>query len=219
MHREKDQKEISVSHKAQKMKIEMEQRDATENNGKSSIGDLLRGYGSSSDDDDDDNESSDGKKEKEENILSEAKRALSSTDNEVPRDDHHQQTEDGKTNLKKRKRGPICRYFLMGKCKHDADSCKFVHCEEAKLEREHRREENNKKQKGGPPSKKQRKVPTTSTTLLKKLLNNEKRREQCLTLQCLKYFVDNDFFNDLRTTSSATSAPTTKISSISLPNK
>ena len=74
-----------------------------------------------------------------------------------------------------------CRFFLRGKC-NNGDKCSFLHDIDAQIA--------NKKKQKGKTSREQDK----GQSLLRKLLDSDVRRETSLTLQCLRYIQDCNFY-------------------------
>jgi len=96
-----------------------------------------------------------------------------------------------------------CRFFLKGKCKNGND-CKFSH---EVVEGAQQRKQQNPSQPSRAPSstggrnknnikKRKRGGHTSSDTLLRKLLQNDMERESTLSMQLLKFIVNNKFFLD-----------------------
>lgn len=118
---------------------------------------------------------------------------------------------EGGDNAKAPKR--LCTYYQRGKCRHGT-SCKFLHSESATAaakdpnQRHKQRELQSARDKArnqyerelqilglaSPSGNANGKNVTSNTSLLHKLLQRDKERERRLTLQLLRYIVDNECF-------------------------
>ena len=127
--------------------------------------------------------------------------------------DHN--TENASVTLNTPSKGPTraCLFFKRGKCRH-RDSCKFLHTLDApgdtNQDKRKAQSDQDKARRAhdyelqalglvssGQSHRNGQNKPVNNTSLLNKLLQRDKERERRLTLQLLRYIVDNDFFQGL----------------------
>ncbi len=111
----------------------------------------------------------------------------------------------------------VCKFYQRGNCRHGS-SCKFVHCDEASHNHvsyaasqtlAHRKSQSERDRARIQRERELQKLGLANpshgtrggagkfinnTSLLNKLLNRDMERERSLTLQMLRYIVDNNFF-------------------------
>lgn len=161
---------------------------------------LLGGYASSSDDDEQ-KEQSDKEKTPNETNQNSTKEITQTTIHDksskqqkesIPPSPSNNTSSQNTKSIKK-----LCHnYTRKGKC-HRGSSCPYSHDETA---RQHHLQQQKTRASSKQNQNSNKKRCSTPKTLLKKLLEREIRRETCLTLQCLRYIVQNDYFMGLTTT-------------------
>lgn len=180
---------------------------------------LLAGYGSSSDEDDNDNSNSDNKDKK---AIDTPMNPKGEGPGNVPPSTHvdnstsigqiesiDRDASNSNPNLqqdqqtKARIRRPCRFFFRNGSCRNGSN-CRFSHEMEEGQQQSQQQQQRNLSQPSKSGSnrnknnakKRKRGGHTSSDTLLRKLLENDMERESTLTMQLLKFIVDNNFFLD-----------------------
>ncbi|VEU37531.1 unnamed protein product [Pseudo-nitzschia multistriata] len=164
---------------------------------------LLAGYGSSSDDD----------SENEKKVEADGKEGSVSSSHVVENavgSDHTELNNREQTNSgpipppEKTKTRRPCRFFFSnGSCRHGSN-CRFSHdVEEGQPLQSHSKQKNrsqpsntSNRNNNHNSRKRKRGGHTSSDTLLRKLFENDMERESSMTMQLLKFIVDNNFFLD-----------------------
>ncbi|CAB9515887.1 ZnF_C3H1 [Seminavis robusta] len=168
----------------------------------SGVSDLLDGYGSSSSEDNDENDNNNAgqakKLESTTTTVNSGETAINKNDidkgnpsNEMDKNVQEEKKEDIAAAEKPNGyRTRICRYFArFGKCRN-GDACTFLH------ERPNSANSSSSKKQQQQQQQRRQSTKEPPKSLLRSLLARDIQRETALTLQLLRYIVDQNFFQE-----------------------